>query len=38
MPDGKRCGESLGLEKVAVGRNGLLQYHVNANSPFTPLD
>ena len=37
MPDGKQCGESLGLEKLAVGRNGLLPYHGTANSPFTPM-
>ena len=37
MPDGKRCGESLGLEKLAVGRNGLLPYRGTANSPFTPM-
>ncbi len=33
MPDGKRCETSLGLEKLAVGRNDLLPLRGTANSP-----
>ena len=33
MPDGKRYEESLGLEKLAVGRNDLLPLRGTANSP-----
>ena len=35
MFDGKRCRKSLGLEKLAVGRSGLLPLRGTANSPFT---
>ncbi len=35
MFDGKLCGESLGLEKSAVGRCGLLPLHSTAISPST---
>ena len=35
MFDGKLCGESLGLEKSAVGRYGLLPLHGTAISPST---
>ena len=35
MFDGKLCGESLGLEKSAVGRCGLLPLHGTAISPST---
>ena len=31
----KRCEMSLGLEKLAVGRSGLLPLRGTANSPFT---
>ena len=31
----KRCEESLCLEKLAVGRNGLLPLRGTANSPST---
>ncbi len=33
MPDDKRCETSLGLEKLAVGRNDLLPLRGTANSP-----
>ncbi|MBS5725913.1 MAG: hypothetical protein KHW59_09100, partial [Clostridiales bacterium] len=33
MPDGKRCEESLGLEKLAVGRSDLRPLCGTANSP-----
>ena len=33
MPDGKRCEESLGLEKLAVGLSDLLPLRGTANSP-----
>ena len=35
MFDGKRCRKSLGLEKLAVGRNDLLPLRDTANSPST---
>ena len=35
MFDGKRCRKSLGLEKLAVGRCGLLPLRGTANSPST---
>ena len=35
MFEAKRCEESLGLEKLAVGRNGLLPLRGTANSPST---
>ncbi len=35
MFDGKRCRKSLGLEKLAVGRNDLLPLRGTANSPST---
>ena len=35
MFDGKRCRKSLGLEKLAVGRNDLLPLRGTANSPPT---
>ena len=35
MFEDKRCEESLGLEKLAVGRIDLLPLRSTANSPFT---
>ena len=35
MFDGKRCRKSLGLEKLAVGRNDLLPLRGTANPPST---
>ena len=35
MFEDKRCEESLGLEKLAVGRSDLLPLRGTANSPFT---
>ena len=35
MLDGKQFKKSLGLEKLAVGRSGLLPLRGTANSPFT---
>ena len=35
MFEDKRCEESLGLEKLVVGRNDFLPLRSTANSPFT---
>ncbi len=35
MFEAKRCDVSLGLEKLAVGRNDLLPLRGTANSPST---